>query len=356
MPNIRNCGAFRLAALLSCAVTAACSGGGGGGTSPASAASTPASSTAPTTATTATPTFCSTCVGPPSMGANYDTGIAAGPIAAPAPASFGSAPAQIATSATPTFDKSSGSYPANVTFPLISTSLKSASPGMSAAASPDATLTVNSATPTNFQLVIPSINVNANFTSIENIVANSSGWTWGYSYVAVGSWRTASGSSGPLQSDTFYSSGYETSGSGMPTTGTAQFAGLASGNVYQINNGTILSTEVDGKANLSVNFSSGQVAGSLTQMQQYDGKPVSGTPGYLPWNDVSLNANIAPGTNRFSGTTAATSAPGTSFSMAGSATGHLDGALYGPTAQNLGAVWSLSDGSKSAIGALAAKQ
>ena len=271
MPNIQNSDAFRLVAFLSCAVTAACSGGGGGGTGPASAASTPASSVVPTTTTSTTPTFCSTCVGPPSMGANYDTGIAAGPIAAPAPASFGSAPAQIATSATPTFDKSSGSYPVNVIFPLISTSLKSASPGMSATASPDATLTVNSATPTNFQLVIPSINVNANFTSIENIVANTSGWTWGYSYVAVGSWRTASGNSGPLQSDTFYSFGYETPGSGMPTTGAAQFAGPASGNVYQINNATILSTEVDGKANVSVNFSSGQVTGSLTQMQQWDG-------------------------------------------------------------------------------------
>jgi hypothetical protein len=287
------------------------------------------------------------------MGSNYDTGIAAGPIAAPPPASFSSAPAQLATSGSPTFDKSSGSYVTNVTFPLISINLKSSSPDLSAVPSPDATFTVNSSTPTNFQIVIPSINVNANWSSIENIVANSSGWTWGYSYVAVGSWATRSGGSGPLQSNSFYSFGYETPGSGMPTTGNAQFAGIASGNVFLTNNGTILSTEVDGKANVSVNFSSGQLTGSLTQMQQSNGLS---TGGNLPWNDVSLNANIAPGTNRFSGTAAATSAPGTSFSLAGSATGHVDGALYGPTAQNLGAVWSLSDGSKSAIGALAAKQ
>lgn len=88
-------------------------------------------------------------------------------------------------------------------------------------------------------------------------------------------------------------------------------------------------------------------------MQQYDGM---GTQPYhfLQWNDVSLNASIAPGTSRFSGSTAATSAPGTGFSLAGSATGHIDGAFYGPAAQNLGAVWSLSDGTGSAIGVIAA--
>jgi hypothetical protein len=343
-----------LAAALTCALAAACSGGGGGGTSQS-----PAASPTPTTSTSASsPTFCSGCVGPPSMGANSDTGIAAGPIAAPLPASFGSAPSQIATSGTPTFDGSSGSYPANVTFPLISTSLKAATPGMSAAPSPDATLTIvgTPGNTTNFQLVIPSINVNANFKSIENLVANSSGATWGYSYVGVGSWATRSGTSGPLQSASFYSFGYETPGSGMPTTGAAQFAGTATGNVFQTNNGTILITEVDGKASVSANFTSGKVTGSLTQMQQWDGVPYNSAPGYLPWNDVSLNANIASGTNKFSGTTAVTSAPGTSFSLAGSATGHIDGAFYGPAAQNVGAVWSLSDGSKSAIGALAAKQ
>jgi len=136
--------------------------------------------------------------------------------------------------------------------------------------------------------------------------------------------------------------------SGMPTTGSAQFAGIASGNVFQANNGTIIGTQVDGKANLSVNFSSGQVTGSLTQMHQLS------SPGTLPWNDVSLSASIAPATNRFSGTTAVTSTPGTGFSMTASATGHVDGAFYGPAAQNVGAVWSLSDGSRSAIGAFAA--
>jgi hypothetical protein len=290
------------------------------------------------------------------LGFNSDTGIAAGPIAAPAPASFGSAPVQGAMSGGPTFDGSSGSYPANVTFPMIATSLKSASPGLAAADSSGATLTIVGApgNTTNFQLVIPSLGVNANFKSIESLVSNSSGWTEGYSYVAAGLWAQPSGNPGPLQSASAYSFGYETPGSAVPTTGTAQFAGTATGYVYKPINGSILDTIVDGKANLSANFSSGQVSGSLTQMQQWDGVPYNGPQGFLPWNDVSLNANIAPGTNRFSGSTAATSAPGTAFSLAGSATGHIVGAFYGPTAQNLGAVWSLSDGSGSALGTIVA--
>jgi len=289
-----------------------------------------------------------------SLGYNSDTGIAAGPIAAPAPASFGSAPAQIAVPGGPTFDGTSGSYPANVTFPLISTSLRSASPGMSAVASQDATLTVisTSANSQNLQLVIPSLNLNTNVNFGENIVTNIDGFTYGFSYVAVGSWDQGP-NNGPVQSSTALSFGYETPSSAMPKTGVANFAGLASASVFKPASGTIVETSVSGNANLSADFSSGKVTGTLTQMKQYDGL---GTSPYhfLQWNDVSLNASIAPGSSRFSGSTAATSAPGTGLSLAGSATGHIDGAFYGPAAQNLGAVWSLSDGNGSALGTIAA--
>ncbi len=345
-------GTVRIATAMSCALAAACSGGGGGGGAISMAASAPA---AVASAAPAAPTFCNGCVGPSSLGYNYDTGIAAGTIAAPAPASFGSAPTQIAVPGGPTFDGSSGSYPVNVTFPLVSTSLTSVSPGMSAAASQGATLTVISTTANsqNLQLVIPSLNLNTNVNFGENIVNNIDGFTYGYSYVAVGLWDQRPNSTGPVQSSTAMSFGYETPSSAIPKTGTAEFSGLASASVFKPVSGTILETSISGNADLSANFSSGQVTGALTQMKQYDGM---GTQPYhfLQWNDVSLNASIAPGTSRFSGNTAATSAPGTGFSLAGSATGHIDGAFYGPATQNLGAVWSLSDGTGSAIGVIAA--
>jgi hypothetical protein len=74
--------------------------------------------------------------------------------------------------------------------------------------------------------------------------------------------------------------------------------------------------------------------------------------GSTPWNDVSVNASIAAGTNKFTGTTAVTSVPEGMFSLNSSATGSINGAFYGPAAENLGAVWTLSDGKNSAIGAV----
>jgi hypothetical protein len=264
------------------------------------------------------------------------------------------------TSTTPTFDGSNDSYPTNVTFPLISTSLKAASSGMSAVASPDATLTVStSANSTTYQFVIPSLSWNSNEKGNENIVRNLEEVTSGYSYVAIGIWGKTSqtgSNSYPLQSVTAFSLGYETAAASMPTTGTASFGGIAQTFVYQPGSSDVSATYVEGKAILSVDFSSGQITGAATQMQYWTGAPYGNSPGYQPWNDVSLKANIAPGTNRFNGTAAATSAPGTAFSLAGSATGNINGAFYGPAAQNLGAVWSLSDGSKSAIGVIAGKQ
>jgi hypothetical protein len=337
--------------LIACAPITACSGGGGGS---APVTSTPVvTQSAPTPAT---PTFCSGCVGPTSNGYNYDTGIASGPIAAPVPASFGTAPTQMALAGGPSFDGKSGSYPANVTFPLISTSLKQASPGISAVASPDATLTVisSSANSQNLQLTIPSLNLNVNVNFGEGIVTNIDGFTGGNSYVVWGGWDLRPNSNGPIQSNSEFVFGYETPASAMPATGTASYSGLATGSVFKQGNGTIIETQVTGTGNLSANFSSGQVTGALVSMQQNDGFGFSPSHN-LQWNDVALNANIAPGSNRFSGTTAATSAPGTGFSLAGSATGHIDGAFYGPAAQNVGAVWSLSDGAISAIGTLVGK-
>ena len=359
MDTSRSLTTLRATILLAPFLTAAC-GGGVGYSAPAA----PATTTQTTTATTTSqPTFCSSCVGPPSMGANSDTGIAAGPIAAPPPASFGTASQQTALSNGPTFDGKSGSYPTNVTFPLISTGLQAASTGMSAiAGSPGATATVStSAGSSTLQLVVPSANINTTLSYRESTVAEYPGDapTWGYSYVVLGEWAQRSGAgnnSGPIQSEGVFAFGYETPAAAMPTNGTANFSGYADATVFKSVGSTTLSTYLDGTAAVTVNFASGQVTGALTHMQQFDGYSYSTSPGYLPWNDVSVNANIAAGTNRLSGSTAVTSAPGTAFSLSGSATGHVDGAFYGPAAQNLGAVWSLSDGTVSAIGTLGAKQ
>lgn len=348
--------ALRTTILLAPLLTAAC-GGGGGGTGPVMTAA-PATTNA---TSNAQPTYCCSSFGPPSQGWVLSTGLAAGPIAAPAAASFGSASPQTALSDGATFD-GKGANPVNVAFPLISTGLTAGSSGLAAlAASQGATATLTNASSNyTMQLVIPSANVNATLSSpVGGIVSNFPGDapTWGYSYVVLGEWGYPS-SGTPLQSEAAFVFGYETPVSAMPSSGTANYSGLADATVFKSVGSNTLSTYLDGNAVVSINFGSGKVTGAITQMQQYDGLSYGGgkQEGFLPWNDVSLSANIAAGTNKFSGTTAVTSAPGTAFSLSSSATGHIDGALYGPAAQNLGAVWSLSDGAISAFGTVGAKQ
>jgi len=134
----------------------------------------------------------------------------------------------------------------------------------------------------------------------------------------------------------------------MPTSGTAVFSGpgLVTATVYKTVGTEIqASNPIVGNASISANFGSGAVNGSFTQMM------VTNTE---HWNDVSVTANIATGSNTFSGTTAAASAPGQPMSLSGSAVGKINGAFFGPAAQNLGAVWSLSDGTGSALGTVLA--
>jgi len=191
--------------------------------------------------------------------------------------------------------------------------------------------------------------VHADIDILTSMVAK--GWllngdwpTQGLSYVLLGEWGTGSN-----ESITKFVFGYETPASAMPTTGKAAFSGTASATVFKPVGGMIDATNVWGNAALSVDFASGTLNGAFTNMKQPDG-----SGGFLPWNDVSVAASIIGGTNRFSGSTAATSTPNTTFGLSGSATGDIDGAFYGPNAENLGAIWSLSDGAGSALGTVAA--
>jgi len=340
---------IRLVAALYCTLTAACSGGGGGGAG--TAMGTPGTSSTSSTATSGTAPAGTTTSGSTTSGGvnTYSTG-ASGTVAAPPAATFGTAQARTAVPGGPTFDGSSGSFPANVTFPLISSSLQKSPTGLSAAAAdPGATATVVSSSnqKSTLQLSIPSLNVNLSWDFNSNLVSGLDQITDGYSYVAMGSWLhrdNQPANSGTLQSSSAFVFGYETPAANMPTGGTAAFNGFAGGMVVKPVGTDIQNSYVSGKATFSVNFGSGQVTGSFTNMQ-YGAQ----------WNDVSATASIAAGTNKFNGTTAATSAPGTPMSLSGSATGNINGAFFGPAAQNLGAVWSLSDGTGSALGTVQAK-
>jgi hypothetical protein len=257
-------------------------------------------------------------------------------------------PAQLAPpGGSPGFDAIN--VPDNTDFPAISSSLQATSTGLSPVATTQgATVRVVSTGGrySEFQIVIPAVNVNFSGSIRTGLVAQGAGDapTYGLSYVVLGEWSTYASATTPLQNATAFAFGYETTSAAMPNTGTAVFSGTATAQIYKPVDAEIHSNYATGNAALSVDFGSGKLTGAFTNMRY----------GTQPWNDVSVNGNIAAGTNKFSGSTAVTSAPGTPFSLSGSATGRIDGGFYGPKAENLGAIWSLSDGTGSVLGGVAA--
>jgi hypothetical protein len=142
-------------------------------------------------------------------------------------------------------------------------------------------------------------------------------------------------------------SGYQTPGSGLPTSGTATYLGNGGAT------GTVVVpagiTSVKGDVAVNVNFGTGSLNGALTNMTAGTGAAAAS------WNNVSLSGALSGAT--LSGSISATSSPSGTFSFGAGASGTFSGALYGPNGQELGAVWTLYDpagGGKSALGLIGA--
>src|SRR5207237_9131773 len=117
-------------------------------------------------------------------------------------------------------------------------------------------------------------------------------------------------SSSPLFSLLF---GIDTPAAEMPVSGQATFSGSVRGIVGPPEKGA----DLYGSANFLADFASGKITGAFSKMTYYTGAGTSSFSGPIPWNDVSAQASIAAGTNRFSGSTAVTSAPSTPLSLSG---------------------------------------
>lgn len=143
--------------------------------------------------------------------------------------------------------------------------------------------------------------------------------------------------------------GYQTPANAMPKTGSATYGGVANvqGLVFTSSGKAV----VLGNANLTANFSSGSIDGRLTNMAAIDANGSA-----TPWNDISAKATLDAGASSFSGTTSSSSAPSTAFALKSNATGTISGGFYGPHAEDVGAVWTLGDGSVSAFGTFGGRQ
>ena len=286
-----------------------------------------------------------------------DTGVT-GPLAAPLPASFGSSPVppQLASPGGPNFGTPAGMNSTNATFPLLFSSLQ-AGPGGLVPLQPGqgATITVNSPSiapqggAVSWQISVPAANVNDGGWEAAGLVGNFDAPIQALSYVALGFWINSGQSSPPVENFTHFVFGYETPVASMPVSGTAAFTGNAQAQVFAPIGPTAQYNWVEGNASFSVDFASGKISGALNEFGYIGASNVREL-----WNDVSVSAAIAAGSNRFGGTTAVTASPASSFSLKPSATGSINGAFFGPAAQQLGAVWTLSDGTISALGSVTA--
>ena len=170
-------------------------------------------------------------------------------------------------------------------------------------------------------------------------------------YTAYGMWLAYPGGNNPTTAEhaAQFITGFQTPGGAVPTSGSATYSGSTIG--YVFNSGGVADV-LTGTANLQANFSTGTILGTLTDM-------VVGDPWYIgayPWNSVSLSASFAGGQSRFAGTTAVTSAPGNYGSLKAGATGTIAGSFFGPNAQEVGAVWTLFDGTTAATGSVGARR
>ena len=138
-------------------------------------------------------------------------------------------------------------------------------------------------------------------------------------------------------------------------TGTGASGGVFGGYFIPGGNNTITGGVVTGDVSMNVNFGTNAVSGQFTNMTA---KPITG--GSVPWNDVILTGNINRGSGvAVTASTRAAAAPAAAGSVGFStaASGGATALFYGPSHNELGGTWTLSesmpDGGKAAFGTFA---
>ena len=345
---------IRLASSICLLALAACSGGGGGGAAlntgtnnPGGGNSTPTTPAAPTTPVApVTPTV--------SIGAPDNANVAIGSAA---------------------FNFATNPPPVGMVFGLFGPAVKITSTTVEAAnKGTNGTLTyrgLSNGVPT-FDISIPAINLNvtnvrADATPTPVPAGGSALLGIGVlKYTAAGVWGYAAGPGTGITYAGVTASGSGTPIASVPTAGSATYSGSGGGGAGTVGlyfipngNGGITTGALTGNIAVSVNFGSGAVNGTLTNMTATPGDGGAATP----WNNVSLSATInrLPNNASFIGTTSTSGAPSgagnAGFSSA--ATGGLGGAFFGPHVDEVGGTWTLTDpaaagGGKTAFGAFGA--
>ena len=178
-------------------------------------------------------------------------------------------------------------------------------------------------------------------------------------YTMTGTWNAVNDGTDCSVCTSMFVTGFQTPAANVPSGGQATYLGNgASGNVsgelYTLTSAAQTGTITGASSSFAVNFNNGQVTGTLSGLKA---TPVStagvvGTP--QDWNQINITGSLSGAV--LSGTTSTPSQPAGSLGFAANSTGTIGGALFGPNAEELGAVWSLQDpvGFRTAFGVVSA--
>jgi hypothetical protein len=182
--------------------------------------------------------------------------------------------------------------------------------------------------------------------------------TAGLSYSSFGTWSIKPCSNAtdctPTYAGTFGGSqgeAYQTAA--LPTSGSATYAGGATGFVQQPGaSNSLNAASFYGTTTLTANFATGSVNGGVSNIVAHD---LNTDAALGSVNNIGIAATIA-GTG-FSGTTNVTGSGGTAFNISG-ATGTVNGAFFGPNAQEVAGVFNLTGGTNNTtlLGSFGAKR
>jgi hypothetical protein len=218
--------------------------------------------------------------------------------------------------------------------------------------------TVNGVTGPAFDLNIPSLAV-----AVTLLPDGTGGPCCGYTdvngkpvdvlnYTLTGQWNAVNDGTVCGICTSMGVTGFQTPSGNVPTSGQASYLGngaspnargSVSGMIYtpgSAGSGTQTATVSGSASSFSINFGSGQVTGTLSGLKATPlSNGVAGTP--QDWNQINITGSLSGAV--LGGSTSTPTQPLGSLGFGVGATGNIDGALYGPNAEELGAVWSLHD-------------
>jgi len=143
-----------------------------------------------------------------------------------------------------------------------------------------------------------------------------------------------------------WSTGFSTLPASIPTASFKLYFGDVGGLIseYHISDGGSVGL-VDGNLSLSANYVTRTISGSITGLRV-------GTDGIYrpgPVNNLSFTATFSPGTNTYTGEVVSGSSPGGPNAFQAGARGTISGQFFGPRAEEIGGVLTLSDGTSRLI-------